>query len=337
MKRLIVATTIVACLTILPVLINAQVDDIAEDITQTGVLRGQVIKTGAGRVGIEGVRIVLTSPREASREETSNEDGNFEFTGVKPGSYMVNLYHRQYKDRESITRTVTAGGEDYKDYKMTEKDTPLTYFNKMGLIAWPLLICSILVLTFIIERTYAFLKLRSSVSTEQLLEQITTALRNDNIMEAVSVCEEAGGPLANVIKAGMLRYSQAIIEERDINKEEIMDAIAEASLLEIPELERFLPVLATISVISPLFGLLGTVVGMINAFTTIALEGTGDPQQLAGGISKALLTTATGLFIAIPALIAYNWFDSIVTRRVTEIQQVSNEIIGSLLTGNISV
>jgi len=334
MKRLTIAA-IVACLIVLPVLINAQdVDDVS---SQTGTLSGVVIKTGAGAEPIPNVRVVLTSTLlDENKETTTDEEGKYEFTGLQPGNYMVSLYKRRYKEREGLVRVVSPGTDDYKEYKMTEKDTPITYFKKMGLIAWPLAICSILALTFIIERVYAFIKLRARISTGQLLEQITTALRNDNIMEAVSVCEEAGGPLANVVKAGLLKYSQAMIEEKEITKEEIMDAISEASLLEIPELERYLPVLATISVISPLFGLLGTVVGMISAFTTIALEGTGDPQQLAGGISQALLTTATGLTIAIPALIAYNWFDSIVTRRVTEIQQVSNEIIGSLLTGNIS-
>jgi biopolymer transport protein ExbB len=334
MKRLTIATIIIATLIVLPVIINAQDVDVSG---QTGTVRGKVIKTGAGAIPIGDVRVVLTGTQlEQNLEISTDEDGNYEFTGLEPGNYMISLYKRGYKEREGLVRTVTPGGEDYRDYKMTEKDTPITFFRKMGLIAWPLLICSVLAVTFIIERVIAFVKLRSRVSTEQLLEQVTAALRNDNIMEAVSVCEEARGPLANVIKAGLLRYSQSMIEEREVTKEEIMDSIAEASLLEIPELERFLPVLATISVISPLFGLLGTVVGMIKAFTTIALEGTGDPQQLAGGISQALLTTATGLGIAIPALVAYNWFDSIVTRRVTEIRQVTNEIVGSLLSSRIS-
>lgn len=165
------------------------------------------------------------------------------------------------------------------------------------------------------------------------MSSITESLRNENIMEAVSTCEEAGGPLPNVLKAGLLKYSQAQIEERQINKEEIQESIQEASLLEVPELERNLPVLATVAVVSPLFGLLGTVTGMINAFTTIALEGTGDPQQLAGGISQALLTTAGGLTIAIPCLIFYQLFDSWVNRYVLEIEQVSTEIVNQLIIG----
>ena len=155
----------------------------------------------------------------------------------------------------------------------------------------------------------------------------------DGKWRGARVCEDSGGPLANVLKAGLLKYSQAMIEERDVTKEEIQESIEEAGLLEIPQLQRNLPVIGTLAVISPLLGLLGTVTGMIRAFTTIALEGTGDPQQLAGGISEALLTTAAGLTIAIPCLIAYNYFDSRVNNYVLEIQQVSTEMVNSLLLG----
>ena len=163
------------------------------------------------------------------------------------------------------------------------------------------------------------------------MASVTDALRNENIMEAVSICEEAGGSLANVLKAGLLKYSQAQIEERDISKEEIQESIQEAGLLEIPQLESNLVWLTTIAVVAPLCGLLGTVTGMISAFTSIALEGTGDPQELAGGISMALLTTAAGLVIAIPCLVFYNVYDSIVNRQVLDIETVSVEVINQLI------
>jgi biopolymer transport protein ExbB len=219
---------------------------------------------------------------------------------------------------------------------MTKKDDIISFFQKFGFVFWPLALCSITALTFIIERLFTFIRSRSKIGTEQFMSSITESLRSENIMEAVSTCEEAGGPLPNVLKAGLLKYSQAQIEERQINKEEIQESIQEASLLEVPELERNLPVLATVAVVSPLFGLLGTVTGMINAFTTIALEGTGDPQQLAGGISQALLTTAGGLTIAIPCLIFYQLFDSWVNRYVLEIEQVSTEIVNQLIIGQSS-
>ena len=130
----------------------------------------------------------------------------------------------------------------------------------------------------------------------------------------------------------MKSFIKALNNNRHLNLEEMQEAIQEAGLLEIPQLESNLVWLSTIAVVSPLFGLLGTVTGMINAFTTIALEGTGDPQELAGGISQALLTTAAGLTIAIPCLVFYNIFDSLVSKQVIDIETVSAEVINQLIS-----
>jgi biopolymer transport protein ExbB len=300
---------------------------------QTGTIKGSVFDTSPQRNPIPGATIRYTGPGGVTGETTSDDAGNYEITGVPPGTYILNAWHRKYAERKNLSVIVTPGGEALFDIKMREKDTPYTYFRKMGIVGYPLALCSILMVTYVIERIYAFYKARTKISTEQFIAQITEALRNDNIMEAVSICEEAGGPLANVLKAGLLRYSQGMIEDREVTKEEIQEAIQEAGLLEIPQLEKNLAVLGTIAVIAPLLGLLGTVTGMIKSFTTIALEGTGDPQQLAGGISEALLTTATGLTIAIPTMVAYTYFDARVSRFVTEIEQVSTEVINSLLLG----
>jgi biopolymer transport protein ExbB len=314
-------------------------EEISADVssTQTGSIRGAILDTSPESKPISNAKIYYRGVG-MTEEATVDADteGNYEITGLQPGSYVLRSWHRSYTERKGVSVIVTAGGEIIKDIKMREKDTPVTYFRKMGITAYPLLLCSILMLTYIIERIVAFYRARTKIATEQFIAQITEALRNDNIMEAVSTCEEAGGPLANVLKAGLLRYSQGMIEDREVTKEEIQEAIEEAGLLEIPQLERNLAVLGTIAVIAPLLGLLGTVTGMIKSFTTIALEGTGDPQQLAGGISEALLTTATGLTIAIPTLSAYNYFDARVSRFVLEIEQVSTEIINSLLLGRAS-
>jgi biopolymer transport protein ExbB len=256
--------------------------------------------------------------------------GNYEVSSLPPGEYVVTVEKPGY-DESSDYVTVTPGGEAFHDVRLYKTDTLITYFWKTGPIRWPLLLCSVLGLTYIIERLVSLFKLRPRIKVEQLVSRITDALRNDNIMEAVSICEEAGGPLANVVKAGLLRYSQGMIEERPVSKEDISEAIDEASLLEIPQLERNLVVLSTIYQVSPLFGLLGTVSGMVKAFTAIALKGTGDPQLLAGGISEALLTTVIGLSIAIPVMIAYQYLVSRVDRHVLEIQQVSTEIVNALV------
>ena len=304
----------------------------AQDAT-TGTVRGNVVDTTTAQTPIGSVRVVVVGTDGTEHETTTDDVGEYSKSGLPPGRYLLSIYKDGYGDRTGKPVTVVAGGDHYVPLKMTKKDTIVTFFAKFGIVFWPLLLCSVAALTFIIERLFTFLRSRSKLGTEQFMATITDSLRNDNIMEAVSTCEEAGGPLANVLKAGLLRYSQAQIEEQAITKEEIQESIQEAGLLEIPELERNIPVISTVAVISPLFGLLGTVMGMINAFTTIALEGTGDPQALAGGISQALLTTAGGLTIAIPCLIFSQVFESWVNKFVLEIEQVSTEIVNQLILG----
>jgi biopolymer transport protein ExbB len=346
MTHKICIAIMIASLLIIPIIIFAQeVEEeaapeeempIEEAPTGTGVIRGKIVDTTPARQAIgrdKNASVQYIGPGGARGEVEVDESGNFEISGLEPGQYILNAYARGFADRTEIPATVTVGDDYPVEIKMRQKDNLLTYFQKMGVIGYPLALCSILMLTYIIERAYTLIKSRSRLGTEQFMARVTESLRNDNIMEAVSTCEEAGGPLANVLKAGLLKYSQAMIEEREVTKEEIQEAIQEAGLLEIPQLERNLPVIGTLAVISPLLGLLGTVTGMIRAFTTIALEGTGDPQQLAGGISEALLTTATGLSIAIPCLVAYNLFESRINRYVLEIEQVSTEMVNSLLLG----
>jgi biopolymer transport protein ExbB len=299
-----------------------------------GLIKGKVTDTATPRPNnLADATITVKSGLIDEPVATSTDAaGNYEVSDLPPGEYVVSVEKPGY-DESSDYVTVTPSGEAFHDVRLYKTDTLITYFWKTGPIRWPLLLCSVLGLTYIIERLVSLFKLRPRIKVEQLVSRITDALRNDNIMEAVSICEEAGGPLANVVKAGLLRYSQGMIEERPVSKEDISEAIDEASLLEIPQLERNLVVLSTIYQVSPLFGLLGTVSGMVKAFTAIALKGTGDPQLLAGGISEALLTTVIGLSIAIPVMIAYQYLISRVDRHVLEIQQVSTEIVNALVVG----
>lgn len=333
MKRLSFILILGVCLATYGTIAFAQEADVSRS---GGTVRGQIVDTTTGQSPVSGVRVVVKDGSGAESEATTDDAGEYEITNLPSGRYLLSVYKDGFGDRTGKPVTVVSGGDHYVPLKMTKKDNIISFFQKMGFVFWPLALCSVTALTFIIERFFTFARARSKIGAEQFMASITDSLRNENIMEAVSTCEDAGGPLANVLKAGLLRYSQAQIEERQITKEEIQEAIEEAELLETPELEKNLPVLGTVAVVSPLFGLLGTVTGMIDAFTTIALEGTGDPQQLAGGISQALLTTAAGLTIAIPCLIFYQLFDSWVNRYVLEIGQVSTEIVNQLVLGQES-
>lgn len=299
-----------------------------------GLVKGRVTDTATPRPNnLPGATVTASSELllgPEAKETTTDDAGNYQIPNLPQGEYVVTTSRAGYDDSTEYV-TVTAGGEAFHDVRLYKTDTLVTYFWKTGPIRWPLLLCSILGLTFIIERIISVVKLRPRIKVEQLVSRITEALRNDNIMEAVSICEEAGGPLANVVKAGLLRYSQGMIEEEEISKEDVSEAVAEAVILEVPQLERNLVILSTIYQVSPLLGLLGTVIGMVSAFTAIALKGTGDPQLLAGGISQALLTTVAGLFIAIVVMIAYQILVSVVDRHILEIQQVSTEIVNTLV------
>ncbi len=341
MKRLSLILMLVACMFMSVGIVMAQDTGAEEALDDTmgagATIRGDIVDTTADVSPIEGVTVEITRNSDGQQfEAITNEEGAYEQIGIPPGRYTISVSKEGYGDRVGKSKVVAEGQEVYERIKMRKKDTIVSFFKKFGFVFYPLAICSVVALTFIIERLFTFVRSRSRIGTEQFIASIADSLRKENIMEAVSTCEEAGGPLANVLKAGLLRYSQAQIEERDITKEEIQEAIEEASLLEIPELERNLPVLGTVAVVSPLFGLLGTVTGMITAFTTIALEGTGDPQQLAEGISQALLTTAGGLTIAIPCLIFFQLFDSWVNRHMVEISQVSTEIINQLIVSDVN-
>ncbi len=310
----------------------------AEDITapDRGLIKGKVTDTQTPRANnLADVTITVASDMllgDTARTVTTDIAGNYQVSNLPQGEYVVTVTKAGYDDSQDYV-TVTSGGEAFHDIRLFKTDTLISYFWKTGPLRWPLLLCSILGLTYIIERIVALVKLRPRIKVEQLVSRITEALRNDNLMEAVSICEEAGGPLANIVKAGLLRYSQGMIDDKAVTKEDISEAIDEASILEIPQLERNLVVLSTIYQVSPLFGLLGTVSGMVKAFTAIALKGTGDPQLLAGGISEALLTTVIGLAIAIPVMIAYQYLMSRVDRHILEIQQVSTEIVNTLVIG----
>lgn len=174
-----------------------------------------------------------------------------------------------------------------------------------GIIMIPLLICSILAFAIIIER---FWTLRvSNIAPQEKVQQLWTWIKKKelNAQKLRQLKEET--PLGRILAAGLANAKHG----REIMKE----SIEEEAAIVIHEMERFLTALGTIATISPLLGLLGTVFGMIEVFGQLQLEGTGNAAALAGGISKALITTATGLTIAIPALIFHRYF----LRRVDEI------------------
>lgn len=194
----------------------------------------------------------------------------------------------------------------------------MEFFNDGGPMMYALLACSLVGLVFIFERAWALY--RAKINTQEFLDRVRTALiKRRNVKEAVTVCEEYQGPIANIMKAGLLKYGRP--------QDEIERTIETASAHELARLERGLGVLATISNIAPLIGFLGTVSGMINSFDALSRAGLSNPGLVAQGISEALITTATGLGVAIPILAAYNYFTTRVNSYVLEMETAANVLL----------
>ena len=192
------------------------------------------------------------------------------------------------------------------------------YFLDGGPIMWPLLILSIIALAVIIERFIALR--RAKINVNEFLAKIRKALViNRSIREAIKVCEQYRGPVASIMKAGLLKYGQP--------KEDVQKTIENAALFEMARLERFLALLATVANVAPLIGFFGTVVGMIQSFDALAEAGLSNPALVAVGIKVALITTAGGLAVAIPVQLAYNYFISRINKFVRDIETSANMLL----------
>ncbi len=190
-----------------------------------------------------------------------------------------------------------------------------------GPVLIAILLISLYALYLFLER---LLKLsRERMDVDRLMVRVNAAVRERNLEMALVACDNHGGPIARVLKAALTRlpYGRAAVEA----------AFQEATLGEEQRLTKGLRPLGTIAQIAPLLGLLGTVTGMIIAFSEISQQGTGNPAALADGIGQALVTTAAGLIVAIPALIGYNYLSSRVDNILLEIERRREELMGNVV------
>ena len=193
-----------------------------------------------------------------------------------------------------------------------------------GPVMWPIILCSIIAFAIVIDKVYHLHKAR--IDTEKFMETVSGSLKRNKIMEAIDICDQTPGPIAHIIKAGVLKH--------DRPRQEIKEAIEDAGLHEIPRLERRLSALATIAHIAPLLGLLGTVTGMVRCFQIVQEKATSlhpvGPGDLAGGIWEALITTVAGLVVAIPTFVAYNYLVNRVDCLILDMERSATEVINIL-------
>jgi biopolymer transport protein ExbB len=158
------------------------------------------------------------------------------------------------------------------------------------------------------------------------MNEISNLLKRNKILEAIGMCNQTPGPSPRVMKAGILKH--------DRSRPEIREAIEDAAVGEVPILEKNLSILATIAHITPLLGLLGTVIGMLNCFQAIEQKSTAlqpvNPRDLAGGIWQALLTTVFGLCVAIPTYVAYNYLVNKVNGFITDMEKNATDLVNFL-------
>ena len=194
-------------------------------------------------------------------------------------------------------------------------------FNEGGEYMWPVLICLIVGLAIAFERIITLN--RADINTRKFIVNVKGALEEGGISAAEEICANTRGPVAAVFQAGLLRHDEGI--------EAVEKAVVSYGSIEMSFLERGLVWLSLFISIAPMFGFLGTVVGMVEAFDAIEQAGDISPSLVAGGIKVALLTTVFGLITAIILQFFYNYVVSKVDRIVIDMEEASIELIDSLV------
>lgn len=204
----------------------------------------------------------------------------------------------------------------------------LQLFEKGGLVMLLIGVLSIIAAVIVIERLLYFRG--RGADEEKLLKGLSDTLEKGLLDQAKGVCDQFHTPLASLISAGIAR-----IRERKESAKELRNYLLETASLEIPKEERFLSALGTIAHIAPLLGLLGTVTGNIRAFGVLGeLGAITDPALLSRGISEALLTTAAGIIVSIPAIIFYNFLVNKVNHRIIRLESRAAELASLLIAAN---
>ncbi|HOX57042.1 MAG TPA: MotA/TolQ/ExbB proton channel family protein [Verrucomicrobiota bacterium] len=187
-----------------------------------------------------------------------------------------------------------------------------------GPVLWLLLFVSAVAVAVFIERFLHFH--RAQINSTEFLNGVRTVLKRNNVVEALSICDATPGPVARLVKAAILN--------RDEGREHVQEALEEAGAVEVPRLEEKLSLLATIAQLSPLLGLLGTVLGFIQTFGRMEQAGLhAHLGQLSTGVWQALICAAAGLAVAIPTHAAYNYLVNRINSIVLDMERAATEIV----------
>jgi len=195
-----------------------------------------------------------------------------------------------------------------------------------------LMVLTIMNVTFVFERVFSINKAAGRGSLPKYLKNLQTSLANGDVEQAIEHCDRQRGSVANIIRQGLEKYQtlKSSSAPTDEKMKEIQKTVEEATMLEVPLLEKNLIALSTIASIATMVGLLGTTIGMIRAFQALAQAGAPDAVSLSQGISEALINTAGGLIGAIIGIVAYNFFANKVDSFTYMIDEASYNVIQTL-------
>ena len=196
----------------------------------------------------------------------------------------------------------------------------LELFERGGIMMYPLALTSLIAVAFIIERAISLRK--KKILVPEILSVVENFSSLKDIDLARNICQKYHGPLSNIILMALDHHKE--------NKEEMREILEDQGRQEIRVLQRGLVWLEAIAAVAPLMGLLGTVLGMVQVFNVIQNQGIGQTAALSGGISQALLTTVTGLFVGIPALIAYYYFSHKSENLILDIEKYTNQLVNKI-------
>lgn len=197
----------------------------------------------------------------------------------------------------------------------------LEFFEKGGIMMYPLVLSSVLAVTVVVERFWNLR--RKKILIPDIITVLEQVNRTEDFSLARSICLKFSGPFPHIITS--------CIDNRDLPPEELRITIEDEGRQQVRSLARGLVVLETIAGIAPLMGLLGTVLGMMRVFAIIQEMGVGQAKALSGGISEALITTVAGLFIGIPSLIAYNYFSSRSDSLILDIEKYTLMLLNKII------
>jgi len=181
-----------------------------------------------------------------------------------------------------------------------ENGTLLDIFHKGGPLMYPILLCSILAVAIFFERVWTYWGIQCAATNLTL--EIETLVRKQHVVEALAICQSRRTMMSSIFVVAL--------NAAGLPRDHVKTLVEEVGSRHSATLDRYLGLLGTIATISPLLGLLGTVLGMIRAFTQLSIDGIGTPATLGGGISEALITTATGLAVAIPTILLHKYLTS---------------------------